>query len=117
MSDYERNVGKLIQVRPDLSIENACKTISGNFGWELGGHESYSQLVEDEGYRKYHINDGKLYLIDGGETEDRDEYYDARKEGGVIHFDVRFYNGGCSLSEALDSAIKTLNLAEVANGN
>lgn len=49
--------------------------------------------------------EGQVYEIDRDEYEDCDDIFEASKnDDGTINFHVKYYNGGCGFSEALEYA-------------
>lgn len=102
MSDYEhikgilKPTGKTIH---DYVGEVPLKTY----------HESRREYFDDEFYRKAVEINGLVYEVESVELDPSDDIYRAKKiENGVIEFEVKFYNGGCSFSEAIDTALETV---------
>lgn len=111
MSENELKIGRLIPVKICDSIEGTCYLITIKEGWKRDRefHESYRDVVNDEGYGKYHIINDKIYLV---EYEVNDPYRDImeanKNPDGTIDFTLKYYNGGCSFGEALDVAISKM---------
>ncbi len=52
--------------------------------------------------------DGLIYTVYYEEVDDYDDIYTSTKnKDGTINFEVKYYNGGCGLNEAIDEAIKS----------
>lgn len=68
--------------------------------------------VDELSYKDdYYVNheSGKIYKIVSMEPYDAyDGWYKASKKGDTIEFDLGYYNGGCSQSEALDTALEKM---------
>jgi len=108
MSNTEHIKGKLVPINPLLDIETVAKAIiTEEFGEVLEDHyTSYTEQLEDIGYRYFHISNDIIYRIDSEEIGVDEDIFLAHKEtNGIISFEVKFYNGGCSIDEALDIAI------------
>ena len=53
--------------------------------------------------------DGKVYTVERTAYEDYDDIFEAeRLSDGKISFHVKYYNGGCGFSEAIDESIKNM---------
>ncbi|MCK5617055.1 hypothetical protein KAR91_85120 [Candidatus Pacearchaeota archaeon] len=111
MSDTEHNKGKLVPVPKFGTLEDTAKKILYDNGeTEQGCYDSYLEHLEDWGYRKYHITEDAIYKVENKEVDcDEDVFTASAEEGGVIRYETKFYNGGCSFSEALDSAISKID--------
>lgn len=112
MSQTEFHKGKLIPLNIagdtlEEKAENAC----GQSGIELPDYYNggYLQYIIDECYETIYILDGKFYKVKDEEIDPDYDIYNAEKlEDGSISYEVKYYNGGCGFSEALDTAIKKL---------
>jgi hypothetical protein len=110
MSRTEHHVGKLIPVELSGTIEETCQKILQEMCIEPSiWCDSFREQLEDDGCRKYFITDNAIYKIESEEQDlDADIAKATKNEDGSINFEVRYYNGGCSFSEALDSAIRNI---------
>lgn len=122
MSETVHWKGKLTRLSTDgEGLESYLeKILTSNLGKEKSNNEieyymSYcdnkieamKEVIRNEYYEEYYIKDKNIYKI---EKYYVDPYLDIFS-GEIINdnevkFDVRYYNGGCCLHEALDLAIK-----------
>jgi hypothetical protein len=106
MSNYERHRGTLTIVRPDLTPEEFAELIYDS----IPGYceNKLEHLLDDD---RYLIHQNNIYLISDNALDDIDEWYIAKTkiETLEIDYDVKFYNGGCGLKEALNSAIDNID--------
>lgn len=106
---YYRGKVKLLERNLEETLEEQCKRI---FNQELkkSYHETYADALLEEHYDEYIIYDGNLYSI--GDLEDVDIYDELFKSKRIddknIGFEVKYYNGGCSLTEAIHQALDNL---------
>jgi len=118
MSDIVHYRGILYEVHPQNN-ETIQETAERLFN--EGGHKvsDYSK----EFYRgdwvrtlcayaeNYFLFNYKLYIIKKEELDPNDDIISASfNEDGSIDFELKYYNGGASMQEALESAMKKLNL-------
>ena len=113
MSDYERNIGKIIKIKFDLIGKQAN-------AYELLGREGecadknykgdHTQQLLDNYWEKYICIDDVWYEIHNKEIEIEESYFKAEPCLGGFAYDVQYYNGGCGLSEGIEEAME--NLAE-----
>lgn len=108
MSETEHKIGKLKPCEMKGTVEETCEVILSEMG--IHDHEfcdSYREKLEDVGYRKYFITNSTVYEVEAKEKDPDDDIFIATKnEDGSIDFEVKYYNGGCSFSEALEEATK-----------
>ena len=110
MSETEHYVGKLIPVEMKGSLEDTARQILSEMGEEKKDYyESYLEQLEDDGYKQYIITSTDIYKV---KMEEVDPDYDILRsnynDNGVIDFEVRYYNGGCSFDEAVKKALKRI---------
>ena len=111
MSDTEHRIGTLFPITISEDIE-----ISAQFLLEIMGHsrdnEQYDSAIhqlEDTGHRKLHITENVIYFIKYESIDPSSDILKAKKsDNGLIDFEVKYYNGGCSFSEALDASFKNM---------
>ena len=114
MSDYDYTVGKLTPVEITESVEHTCGLILSWLNIECDdNYDTCAEQLDDEYSDQYLITDIAIYRI---QSEDKDPYNDIfnarRKDDGSIEFEVQYYNGGCSLNEAIKEAIKRMEATE-----
>jgi len=122
MSSIEHHSGKLIPVAIFHDIEEReeiAKEIVKEEGYDSkfdkfeAYWDSYTECLEDQGYRTYYIGNGAIYKIEAETLDPEADIFKANKNRaeGTIEFEIRFYNGGCSFNEALDKALdRSLNM-------
>ena len=72
--------------------------------------DNWIHWYRDVVYEDYFIHDSTIYEIIKEDTDPYDDTYNAYPNiDGTINFEVRFYNGGCCLEEALAEAMKEMN--------
>jgi hypothetical protein len=62
----------------------------------------------EEFYGEFVVYKGELYEVEGKKHEDCDVMTASKNTDGSIDFVVSFYNGSCGLSEALESALESM---------
>lgn len=106
MSETEHYKGKLVPIL-HKSAEDICKEYYGKS--ELDKYyDSWEEMLKDIGYREeYQVLNGVLYKVHLIEHEESDSIFEGElKSDGTIDVHLRFYNGGCSLTEALELCIE-----------
>lgn len=64
------------------------------------------EYFEDEYYEKAFEINGKVFLIEKKELDPSDDIFESKiNKDGTIDFEVKYYNGGCGLNEALGHAL------------
>lgn len=109
MSETVHYKGKLRKVEREENetLENQCKRLLENIDLE-SYYDSYSEMLLDKIYKSYVIHEGVLYSIEGMKSVDCNEdifISNTTKEG--YEFEVKYYNGCCSFSEAMEYALKS----------
>jgi len=94
-------------------IENIAQEIirgRGNKDEFPSYFDHYWEWLESEYENEFFYINGSLYqALKCEEIDmDTDQFKANRNQDGSIDFNVRYYNGGCSLGEALETAIKKL---------
>jgi hypothetical protein len=110
MSETEHNRGTLKLVYQGDDIEGGAEIVCDLSGYiKSQYHDSFVEALNDEGYRKYYISGDCIYEVSYSSVDDDGDIYLASKENdGTISFTTRYYNGGCSFNDALDTAIERL---------
>ena len=104
MSEIGHYVGKLIPM--DKTAEQICKE-------EFDYHElesyykSWEEALNDIAYRDgWVVINGTVYKTELVHYEDWDDIFEGvLNDDGSISIQARFYNGGCSLNEALEECL------------
>lgn len=67
----------------------------------------YANFFDEDMSEMYIINNECVYEILSKEVTDNDEdiYTTELNSDGTIDYEVRYYNGGCGFSEAIDDAL------------
>ena len=109
MSETVHYIGKLTLVPIEEDIQNTAKIILQEEGWSLEGYSDSLEALDGRGYRKYVIYNGNIYRVD---MKEYDPYANIgiafKKDDGTIDFEVRYHNGGCSFSEAIEDALRKI---------
>ena len=109
MSYTELHIGKLVKtdltkkdiVKEYLKNENRIKQdlseeeINDIYEWEMLGE-------------KYVILDNIVYEIQDNTYEDEDDIYQMKKDGDILEYILKFYNGGIGFTEALENAYNNI---------
>lgn len=110
MSEMEhcRGTLKLVEKLRGESLEEQCQRLLNNKE-RPSYYDSYQEMLRDEFYKEYIICNDAVYSIDSQEIDPYEDIFIAYKdENGAINFEVQFYNGGCSLNEAIETALENL---------
>jgi hypothetical protein len=87
------------------SLEDQCKRILGDIKLP-SYYKSYQEMLLDEFYEGYIIDDNALYLVEKESYEPNEDIFCSKgNEDGTISFEVRYYNGGCGFNEAIKRAL------------
>lgn len=109
MSETETNTGKLIPVtllNGETNEQYAERIINGEK--DSWSKTFLDQLLSD-GYREYILHNDILYSVEVERDMDGGDIFHAKKnEDGTINFILQYYNGGCSFTEAMDEALKSI---------
>ena len=71
---------------------------------------TYLECLKYETHNKYIVSGERLYLFDGKEAGDEDIFFAETNQDGTISVRLKFYNGGCCLSEAVDYALEGMEV-------
>jgi len=67
--------------------------------------ENWVEFLCDKHYQEYWVKSDCLFKIAKTKVDPDVDVFEAGDLGdGIIEFNVRYYNGGCSFDEALDKA-------------
>lgn len=97
--EFPKEIGDTLKEKTDYLI------IKG-FSFE---HSEIEDKYIDEG-DGFIVVDGDFYEILEKESQDDDDIFKAKKnDDGTINFTVKYYDGGCSFTEAIEDAIENMN--------
>jgi hypothetical protein len=69
--------------------------------------EDAEEYFNDLYYKKAVLIRGKVFTVKKDEIDsDGDIFYSKKNDDGSIDFEVKYYNGGCSFDEAIETALK-----------
>jgi len=110
MSRTEHLVGKLKPVKHGHDVEAVCKEILDNANVDKEEYyDSYQEKLADWSDGGYLVINGLVYQVEVNKQDpDTDIAKAKNNEDGTVDFEVRYYNGGCSFQEAVESALKTI---------
>ena len=113
MSEVDWYKGKLTRVnrKENETLEQLCRRILDKENkFKRDWHDDYRDALLDECYESYTEIKGEIYRIEKERKDECDDIFEAHKnEDGTINFEVKYYNGGCCLSEAIEIALRKLN--------
>lgn len=109
MSDTEAHKGTLYKYsRGNESLFDAISRYAESKSIEFDGTDP-AEIIGDHFYDELIIVNGQLYTITDSEYDTGNDIYQATMNADAsISYVVQFYNGGCSFSEALQSAVSEL---------
>lgn len=85
-----------------MTVEEKAKELLGQLELEVY-YDSYVEKLCDGD--DYIILDDELYGIHNlMDVDDTDVFNSTMRSDGLILFEVKYYNGGCGLSEAIETA-------------
>lgn len=111
MSDVRHVKGTLsIVPRVNDDLEQTAKQLLIDEGVSPGDH--FDTFLEQLDWicHNYVIIDKSIYKIKNTEEMDSSEdiYNASQNEDGSLNFEVKFYSAGCSLEEAIEQAVRSL---------
>lgn len=111
MSEVVHYEGKiqLIAKFPNETLEEQCKRILNNFGhMEIHSYcDSWADMIYEELYDQYIIIDDDLYcVVSQNEYSENDVYNISDNKDGTYNYEVMYYNGGCSFTDAISRAFE-----------
>ena len=110
MSETVHYRGTLRLVSGDA--EDTAKKICEKNRYEKQSYQkTWIDCLVDEGYGKYVKIEGRLYYVSTRHSVEPDEdIMEASTDdnSNSIQYEVRYYNGGCGFSEALEEAVQTM---------
>lgn len=114
MSEMVRYTGKLRlkEKLPNETLEEQCKRILCEHNYfELQGYcDSWEEMLYDELYERYVIYNNEVYeVIEKNYRDFYDSIFESYKnDDGTIDYQVVYYNGGCSFTEAIEEALNNI---------
>ena len=112
MSEYEYHMGKLKPVKIEKSLKETAIEIlkeNGYKNFDIDDEDviwDFQYLCDD-----YLVINDKIYqIIEALQVDEHGDIFRAKfNEDGTINYEVKFYNGGCNLGEAIETAIERKN--------
>lgn len=112
MSGTELHLGKLIPIEQKETLEATAKYHLEAIGVnekDIGDYTtSWLQYMHDEMSNFGHVYNGVLYRIDDKEMDPNSLAEAQINDDGTINYQLLYYNGGGSFSEALDVALEKI---------
>lgn len=110
MSETVHYTGKLVPIYRGDDIENRCRFIlQSEEITDLSYCDTWQDRLDDSFYQQYYITDDTIYRVDKKELDSDEEiFYATLNSDCTITFTTKYYNGGCSFNEALDTAIERM---------
>jgi hypothetical protein len=109
MSEVVHYKGKLTQVPVDITNDETFKDLCIKEGYINDCYDSWEECLLEEGCEKYLIVGDKLFVAEYESIDLDDEIIQATdNKDGSYTFEVKYYNGGCSFSEAIEEALDKL---------
>lgn len=111
MSEDVHYIGTLTEVPLVKNLEFTCELELIKLGYSPSkappGISSVEYLL-DRLYKRYYINDGRLYKVSYKEVAEREVFSASMNKDNSINFEVAYYTGGLGFNCALDIALNTL---------
>ena len=115
MSDYESHKGKLIptEYTKEELVHKMVEEAKEN-SWEARykNQDLDKEIINELFYDvdNYVEINNKIYFVEDTLYDPDDDIFDmGENKDGTLSYNLRFYNGGCSFSEALDEAADRMN--------
>lgn len=112
MSDTEYVIGKLKKMDlKGIELEEYCENECNKNGYVLERwNKSYTSLFISEKYSEYTVFNNNLYQVVEKENKDSyDDVFNAHEvDSETISFELKYYNGGCSFEEAIQTALEKI---------
>lgn len=106
---HYKGILTIVERLENESLEGQCKRLLDNAEL-LDYYDSYQEMIANDYYEKYFVYNNVLYSIDKKDIDPDDDLFVASKINDKnIKFEVRYYNGGCCLEEALEVALERMN--------
>ena len=107
MSEMETHRGKLVPMDlPGDTLEDRAREACLKLCLEKEDyHDTWLDCLEDEGYKKVHINGDVIYEIQDEELDSYGFVEGTANDDGTIDYMISWYNGGASMDEVLAAAL------------
>lgn len=115
MSEVVHYTGKikLVEKLPNETLEDQCKRILAQYDYtEMNSYcNSWKEMLYEEMYDRYVVANDDLYEVveKKGIEYFTDIFNVFNNKDGSYNYDVMFYNGGCSFSEAVGIALDRIS--------
>lgn len=112
MSETVHYKGKLKQLEKleNETLEEQCKRLLDNQELE-SYYDSYREMLLSEYYNQFLDHNGILFSVTRECINPHEDIFRSSKnEDGTIDFEVKYYNGGCGFSEAIEEALSNIKL-------
>ena len=107
MSETVAYRGKAEKLDLKGTIEEICQQAIGK---KRDGYQgTFEEYVRDELYHEYVIVGDGLYRVKMESLGEQDVMLAEQKPDGTIELFLQFYNGGCTINEAIEVAIGRMN--------
>lgn len=112
MSEYVGYEGtlKLIPKLNGETLEEQCERLVMDLtdgGIDVDDYYTFEDALLDEFYNEYYVHKNNLYGVERDKYCEQD-IFRGEREGNHIKFQVQYYNGCRSFSEALDEVMKNM---------
>lgn len=106
MSEIEHKKGKLIPT--GKSVDNFVDDFLKESGVDIPSYyESNIEFFNDHFYEKAVVHNDIVYEVECKSLEPWDDIFESKENPDLtINFEVKYYNGGCSFTEAIGYALK-----------
>lgn len=114
MVHYKGTLQKVIS-KDGEKLEELCRRLLNDNGITRSEswNSSWEEVFRDEFYKEAVIVDGEVFMVEKESIDPDSDVYNAHKNrDGSIHFEVMYYDGGCSFDEAIKTALKSLESEE-----
>lgn len=112
MSKMVHKIGKLKPIKEfqGMEIEEQCRLILLKQGYSqlYSFYDSWQEMFYEELYNEFTIVNNLIYEIIENEDGGMHFYNAHLNDDETIDYNVMYYNGGCSLSNAIETATKNL---------
>lgn len=109
MSETETHKGKLVPLYFEgNTLEDRAREACLFLGLERDTqyHKSWLECLEDEGHEKVFIHNDIIYKIDDQEVDPEGFSEATVNDNGSYDYFISWYNGGASMNEVLQQAVK-----------
>lgn len=109
MSEDVHYKGKVRALDMSAGFAETVKQLVQKHKWDVPIGYSDLEVLQEHGDELYTVLHGIIYeFIEFIDVPDADVFNAHRNADGTIDFEVKYYSGGCGLSEAIENAIDSL---------